>query len=90
VCKKTLPGKKALSRHMSGHLETKPYSCSICTKSYVERGALKRHMKTHSCMLCYKLLPLLESTEEKSRRRRKEKSSSLCSECKLHEAKNVE
>ncbi len=54
------PRKSNLVRHMMTHTEQRPYSCSQCPKTFIQRRHLSRHMSTHngekpfSCPLCGK------------------------------------
>ena len=65
VCGEKFKDKEAMIVHMQTHTLTnttpeKPFSCKLCTKTFVQKGHLNRHLKNHHgnvdlvCLICNK------------------------------------
>lgn len=46
-CKKEFSDLRKLNRHKKIHAEDKPYPCVVCSKSFIERTDLTRHLMRH-------------------------------------------
>ena len=80
---------KDLERHQQIHSENKPFSCSICDKSFAELAKLKQHTLTHnaipfgnsfSCEICKKSFRLASQLKIHDRMHTGEKPY-MCLEC---------
>ncbi|XP_022817550.1 zinc finger protein 569-like isoform X2 [Spodoptera litura] len=45
---------EVMRRHVLTHVSEKPYKCEICSKSYIQRAQLQRHLEIHTGNLCTK------------------------------------
>jgi hypothetical protein len=43
VCRKIMPSRGALKRHMRIHSGEQPFTCRICLRKFNQKGSLKRH-----------------------------------------------
>ena len=75
LCGDKFKDKEAMIQHMqTSHATTtieKPYSCLVCQKSFVQKGHLNRHMKSHSdeeldlvCQRCSKHFSSQQSLDQ--------------------------
>lgn len=51
---------EVMRRHVLTHVKDKPYKCSLCKQSYIQRSQLLRHLETHTgfvCSYCEKRFP---------------------------------
>ncbi|XP_021186407.3 gastrula zinc finger protein XlCGF57.1 [Helicoverpa armigera] len=45
---------EVMRRHVLTHVEDKPYKCTLCGNSYIQRVQLARHLEKHSGNMCLK------------------------------------
>ena len=50
-CDRTFVEHSSLKKHMLTHSKSKPYSCSICGKTFTQVGSRNIHVKRRSCKL---------------------------------------
>lgn len=83
ACGRTFNKQAYLTEHYNRHINNRPYSCTLCSKSYFKKNNLTVHMKIHSekefkCELC----EMLFLTKDKLKRHKltcnKEFSCSVC------------
>lgn len=43
---------EVMQRHLLTHVDDKPYKCTLCDKSYIQRAQLQRHLDKHNGNMC--------------------------------------
>lgn len=88
ICNRKLATERALKTHLTTHTGNKPYKCSECNETFINKVVLDRHMRFHGqmpklfrCEYCFKQLST--DTSLKSHVQRLHKNTVQCELCKL-------
>ena len=88
-CQRKFQHRDSMKRHISiMHLKQKPYSCTICQKSYTLKFSLKDHEELHKglqikCEACEKMFPTQKLLATHDRLKHKPKVQNITVACKI-------
>lgn len=88
ICGRQLATARALKVHTTTHTGNKPYPCTKCNQSFINKNVLDRHMRFHGvsiavfkCHVCFRQLST--ETSLKSHLKRLHNPNVFCELCKL-------